>query len=95
VIPSNLASVLVFNIASRTSFGILIAGNATPVQATLTLDGNFLYIAASDGTVHVLDTQTATDVQQLTLPLSSETQPNGLCTGVPVACKPNLIAARP
>jgi trimeric autotransporter adhesin len=95
VIPGNLASVLVFNISSRTSFGILIAGNATPVQATLTLDGNFLYIAASDGTVHVLDTQTATDVQQLTLPLSSETQPNGLCTGVPVACKPNLIAARP
>jgi hypothetical protein len=95
VVPSNLASVLVFNILSRTSFAISIAGNAIPLQATLTLDGNLLYVAASDGTVHVLDTQTPADVQQLTLPISSETQPNGLCTGVPVACKPNLIAARP
>jgi hypothetical protein len=95
VVPSNLASVLVFNILSRTSFAISIAGNAIPLQATLTLDGNLLYVAASDGTVHVLDTQTAADIQQVTLPISSETQPNGLCTGVPVACKPNLIAARP
>jgi hypothetical protein len=95
VVPSNLASVLVFNISSRTSFAISLAGNAIPIQATLTLDGNFLYVAASDGTVHVLDTQTATDVQQLTLPVSSESQPNGLCTGVTVACKPDLIAAKP
>jgi len=95
VVPSNLPSVLVFNILSRTSFAISLAGNVLPIQATLTLDGNLLYVAASDGRLHVLETQTSTDVQQLTLPISSETQPNGLCTGVPVACKPNLIAARP
>ena len=96
VVPSNLPSVLVFQIPSRTSpFAISLAGNALPIQATLTIDGNFLYVAASDGTVHVLDTQAATDVQQLTLPISSESQPNGLCTGVSFVCKPNLIAAKP
>jgi hypothetical protein len=93
VVTSNLSSVLVFNIAGLTSSAITLAGNAIPLGATLTPDGTRLYVGASDQTVHVVDTASGSDIQQISFPQT-------LCrnsAGQPasVHCLPDLIAVEP
>jgi len=87
------SAILVFNIAALTTNAIPLVGNATPIQATLTPDGTLLYVAASDGMVHVLNTIIDSDVQQISFPqdfcLNSAGQPE------PFTCAPDLIAVKP
>ena len=64
VIASDRGSVLVFNIGNQTSSAIPLSGDAIPVKAALTPDGSRIYVAAADGQVHVLDTQTGGDILQ-------------------------------
>jgi trimeric autotransporter adhesin len=95
VIASNRGSVLVFNIDNQTSSAIPLSGDAVPVHASLTPDGTRLYIAAADGQVHVLDTQSGGDIQQISFPTDATTFQAGLCNGVTFTCNPDLIAVRP
>ncbi len=95
ILATNLGSVLVFNVGNQTSSAIPLAGDAIPLQASLTSDGNFMYIAASDGQVHVIDTQNAGDIQQLPFPSDPSTLQAGLCVGFAVPCNPDLIAVKP
>jgi len=93
VIASNLGSILTFNIAGETTTTLPLFGNANPIQATLSPDGTLLYVAASDGTVHVVDTVAGGDIQQITFPLN-------LCKNSagqpwPTTCKPDLVAVVP
>jgi 6-phosphogluconolactonase (cycloisomerase 2 family) len=95
VIASNLGSVLVFNVGNQTSSAIPLSGDAIPIQASLTADGNLLYIAAADGQVHVVDTQSGGDIQQVSFPPNATTLQNGLCAGATFTCNPDLIAVKP
>ncbi len=93
VIASNLSSILVFNIPGEVPSAISLAGNATPLSATLTPDGTLLYVGASDGAVHVVSTVAGGDIKQIPFP-------QGLCqnsVGQPFSpnCKPDLIAVKP
>jgi hypothetical protein len=88
VLTSNLASVLVFNISSQTSSTIGLTASAIPVRASLTPDGTLLYVAASDGKVHVLDTVAGSDTQQISFPQS-------FCSIDTITCNPDLIAVQP
>ncbi len=73
MIVSDRPAVLVFNIFNQTSSAIPIFGDAIPVHASLTPDGSRLYVAATDGQVHVLDTQNGSDIQQLSFPPDAAT----------------------
>lgn len=95
VIASNLGSVLVFNVGNQTSSAIPLSGDAIPIQASLTADGNRLYVAAADGQVHVLDTQSGGDIQQISFPTDATTLQAGLCVGTTFTCNPDLIAVKP
>ena len=95
VIVSDRAAVLVFNIFNQTSSAIPMSGDAIPVRASLTPDGTRLYVAATDGQVHILDTQNGSDIQQLSLPTDATTLLSGLCSGVTFTCNPDLIAIKP
>ena len=95
VITNNLGSVLVFNIGNQTSSAIPLAGDAIPVQASLTPDGARLYIAAADGQVHVLDTEGGNDIQQVSFPTDVSTFQAGFCVGTTITCNPDLIAVKP
>jgi len=95
VIVSDRAAVLVFNIFNQTSSAIPMFGDAIPVRASLTPDGTRLYIAATDGQVHILDTQNGSDIQQLSFPTDVTTLLSGLCSGVTFTCNPDLIAIKP
>jgi DNA-binding beta-propeller fold protein YncE len=93
VISSNLSTILVFNIPAQTSSAISLVGNSMPLSAALTPDGAFLYVGASDGTVHVVNTVAGGDSQQVAFP-------QGLCqnsVGQPfsITCNPDLVAVKP
>ena len=63
------------------------------MQAALSPDGQVLAVAASDGTVHMINTVAGGDLTQVTFPqnlcLNSAGQPYS------TVCKPNLIIAKP
>jgi len=93
VITSNLSPILVFNIPGQTSSAISLVGNPMPLSASLTPDGNLLYVGASDATVHVVNTVAGGDTQQIAFP-------QGLCqnsVGQPfsITCNPDLVAVKP
>jgi hypothetical protein len=93
VVASNLSSILVFNIPGQTSSAISLVGNPLPLSASLTPDGNLLYVGASDATVHVVNTVAGGDVQQISFP-------QGLCQNsagqrYSTTCNPDLVAVQP
>jgi hypothetical protein len=90
VLAKNLGSVPVYDIVAGTASAIGLTGNATVEDGDLTLDGTLLYVAASDGTVHALNTGTASDNQTITLP------PNfNFCNNVSFVCTPDLLGIQP
>jgi hypothetical protein len=93
IIASNLNSILVFNIPGQAASAIALSGNPIPLNAALTADGILLYVGASDGTVHVVNTAAGGDIQQIPFP-------EGLCEDssgrpFPITCNPDLLALRP
>ncbi|HKS72114.1 MAG TPA: hypothetical protein VJQ82_02885, partial [Terriglobales bacterium] len=95
IIASNLPSILVFDLNNQISSSLPLNGTTTPLAAALTLDGNLLYVAASDGLVHVLSTLSGGDIFDISFP-STPTTPDYLCpNSPPVACLPDLIAIQP
>ena len=93
VVIQNQASVVVFDIPTKTVSSIALVGNPAPLAGSLAPDGLTLYVAASDNSVHVIDTVVGGDVQQVPIPSSS------LCSvstgGPPPACTPDLLVVRP
>lgn len=93
IVSPTLNSILVFDIQGLTSTAIPLAGNVTPVEAALSPDGTLIYVAASDATVHVVNTVAGGDIQQITFPenlcLNTADQPYSS------VCKPNLLAVKP
>ena len=78
LLTQSSGSVLVFNIAAQTNSAIPLSGNVLPLQASLTPDGSSLYVGASDGMVHVLDTVGGADIRQI----SFQSQPANLLAGL-------------
>jgi len=90
--------VTVFNLNSQTSSNISLNGNATPLSASLSPAGDLLFVGADDAAVHVIDTASFADIQQITFPFSQ----NALCfgpgtpaTAPPVTCLPDLVTVKP
>jgi hypothetical protein len=95
IVTPDFNSILVFNIGAKITSAIPLVGNGFPLRASLTPDGTQLFVGSSDGTVHVLQIDTGTDVQQIAFPSP------GLCqtsAGQPfpgVKCNPDLLAVKP
>jgi hypothetical protein len=90
--------IIAFDFVTQTPSSISLVGNAVPLSASLSPAGDFLFVGADDGAVHVIDTASRTDLQQITFPYPS----NALCYGggtpatqSPVPCLPDLVAVRP
>jgi hypothetical protein len=96
--PLRFPFIIVYNLATQTPSNISLAGNAVPLTASLDPTGDLLFVGADDGAVHVIDTATLADTQQITFPFPQ----NSLCFGpgipvtqAPVTCLPDLVAAKP
>ena len=73
----SLPFVIQFNLASQTAFDISLVGNTTPLSASLSPAGDLLFVGANDGTVHVINTTSLADTEQVTFPFPQ----NSLCVG--------------
>jgi hypothetical protein len=93
VLIQNQASVVVFDIPGKTISSIALVGSPAPLAGDLTPDGLTLYVAGNDNNVHVIDTVTGGDVQQVLIP------PSTLCSvtsgAPPSGCSPDLLVVRP
>lgn len=89
VIASNFGAVMVYDVAAGTSSAIPLSGNATTLDGDLTLDGNLLYVAGSDGAVHAINTVSAAD-QTISFPANFN-----FCNNVSFTCPPDLLAVQP
>jgi DNA-binding beta-propeller fold protein YncE len=117
ILTENSGTILVFSVSNKTTSAITLTGNAIALQASLTPDGRFLYVGAEDvpppldstspaalGTVHVLDTLSGVDAQQIIFP-QNEQIPQPFCLGPgnpplpppsPVTyCYPDIVAVKP
>ena len=90
--------IIVFDFATQTPSFISLAGNAAPLTASLSPAGDLLFVGANDGAVHVINTASQTDADQITFPFPQ----NALCfgpgtpaTAAPVTCLPDLVAVKP
>jgi hypothetical protein len=90
--------VIGFDFTTQTPSFISLSGNAVPLSASLSPAGDLLFVGADDGAVHIIDTSSRTDLQQITFPYPS----NALCYGggtpstqSPVPCLPDLVAVKP
>ena len=93
ILSPNLKDILVFNIAGETSSSITLANNAVPLQASITPDGTLLAVGASDGNLHVIQTGTNADTEQITFTQSF--CQNGAGQPFGITCNPNLVAVKP
>lgn len=75
--PSRLPFVMVFNVNTQTASALSLSNSATPLSASLSPDGMLLFVGADDGTLHVIDTTSGLDTQQVTFPFPT----NELCYG--------------
>jgi WD40 repeat protein len=73
----SLGFVIQYDLATQTPFDISLSGNATPLSASLSPAGDLLFVGANDGTVHVINTISLADTEQVTLPFPD----NSLCVG--------------
>ena len=83
LLTQSSGSVLVFNVAGRTTSAIQLTGNVLPLHASATPDGSALYVGASDGTVHFLSTSAGgADLQQISFQQNTSQLQEGLCGNV-------------
>ena len=75
--PSRFPFVMVFNTHTQASSVLSLSNSATPLSASLSPDGSLLFVGADDGTLHVIDTTSGLDTQQVTFPFPT----NELCFG--------------
>jgi hypothetical protein len=75
--PSRIPVVMVFNVNTQTASTLSLSNSATPLSASLSPDGKLLFVGADDGTLHVIDTTSGNDIQQVTFPFPT----NELCFG--------------
>jgi len=90
MLGQSLPYVIAFNTANQTSQLYSLANGAMPLSASVSPANDFLFVGANDGTVHVIDTTTRIDLQQVTFTFPQNT----LCfgTGSPSNVVPLSVA---
>jgi hypothetical protein len=86
--------VLVYNFDTQSASTIPLLGDATPVAADMTVDGTLLYVAGSDGMLHVLNTITAADQEPSIFFTELPNSSNNFCYSS-FTCALNLVAVQP
>jgi DNA-binding beta-propeller fold protein YncE len=96
----NISSIVVLDVPSGNISSIGLVGNPAPLAMSLSADGSSLYVSASDLAVHVINTSSGSDANQVSLvPTGSSAPATVLCAistgGTPPNCLPDLIAVKP
>lgn len=94
ILSPDFNGILSYDIGAQISSSFPLAGNAIPLQASLTPDGTLLAVGASDGMLHEIQTATGADTAQIKFPISLCLNPGGQQFGG-ITCNPDLVAVKP
>jgi hypothetical protein len=93
IVAPNSGTITVFDLVSGLFSSLTLVGNPSPLAGALSPDAQTLYVSASDGKVHFVNTVSGGDLYQVDVPSSN------LCTvstgGIQPTCLPDLLAVRP
>jgi hypothetical protein len=93
IVVQNSPTIQVFDLLTQLPSTLSLVGSPNPLAAALAPDGQTLYVSASDGKVHFINTVSGGDAQQVDVPSSS------LCSittgGQQPNCLPDLLAVKP
>jgi WD40 repeat protein len=95
---ARLPFIIAFNLSTQLPSDISLTGNAVPLSASISPAGDLLFVGADDGAVHVINTTTQLDTQQVTFPFPQSSLclgPGNPATQPPVTCNPDLVAVKP
>jgi hypothetical protein len=95
VVPQNFSSVFSYDVLTGGRTGIALVGAQPPTTGGLTSDGAVLYVGSADGLLHLLNTSSLVDEQQI-MPVSNSTPPTSMCS-IPGAtpCTPDFVVVKP
>jgi hypothetical protein len=93
IVTSDLG-VLVYNFDTQTVSAIPLNGGAAPIAADMTADGNYLYVAGTDGLLHQIVTTLETDQTPSIFFPELTNSSNNFCYAN-YTCTLNLIAVKP
>jgi len=97
VVATDRSSILDYSFSTGAVTGILLAGDATPLSADMTVDASTILVGGSDGQMHqVTTTNGGSDQVQIQFPFLPNYL-NSFCTFVPASgpCTFNLMVVRP
>ncbi|HEY6764347.1 MAG TPA: WD40 repeat domain-containing protein [Candidatus Sulfotelmatobacter sp.] len=100
IVASDRSDILVYNFTTNATTGIPLVGfngaSVSPVAASISTDGTLIYVAASDGELHEVNTTTGQDLVQIPFPsLPNTTNPFCLNVGSTIDCTLDLVAVKP
>ena len=99
VVASDHSEILAFNFNTGTTSGIPLTSATgspvSPVAASMTVDGDLIYVAASDGELHEVSTLLNTDLMQISFPNLPDVN-NPFCSSgsTTIACNLDLVAVK-
>jgi hypothetical protein len=93
IVTSDLG-VLIYSFASQAVTAIPLLGGAAPVTADITADGTFIYVAGTDGMLHVINTLLALDETPSIFFSQLPNSSNNFCF-LNYSCALNLVAVKP
>jgi hypothetical protein len=95
VVPQNFSSVFSYDVLTGGRTGIALVGAQPPTTGGLTSDGTVLYVGSTDGLLHLLNTSSLVDEQQI-MPVSNSTPPISMCS-IPgtTPCNPEFVVVKP
>jgi sugar lactone lactonase YvrE len=99
VVASDHSEILVFdfNTGATSSIPLTSATGSpvSPVAASMTVDGDLIYVAASDGELHEVSTLLNTDLMQISFPNLPDVN-NPFCSSgsTTIACNLDLVAVK-
>jgi hypothetical protein len=93
IVTSDLG-VLIFSFSSGAVSAIPLSGNAAPLAADMTVDGTLIYVAGTDGMLHILDTTTASEPELPIVfpPLTNSA--NSFCFSS-INCSLDIVSVKP
>jgi hypothetical protein len=93
IVASDRNGILVYDFDTGATTGIPLVNNPTPITAGMTADGTLIYVAATDGFLHVINTSLDFDRDQISFPPLVNSNNNFCYTAN--NCQMDLLAVRP
>lgn len=100
IVASDRSDILAYSFNTNSTSGIPLVSTSgssvSPVAASMTVDGTLIYVAASDGELHEVNTTLRTDLTQIAFPNLPDVN-NPFCSSGPatIACNLNFVGVKP